>query len=128
MNLYDEISKVAYEIWLKKGMPAGNDMENWLEAEQIVYASLRQRDDSSIESIAYSVTTVAPISDQSISDQPISDQPISTGATEEKPAEKKKRGPYKKKQLETDKKATKKANTESKKTEKKPSSRKQRAE
>lgn len=62
MNIYDEIAKVAYEIWVKKGMPDGNDLENWFEAEQIVYASLRGNYDSSTEENEYSVTTVIPVS------------------------------------------------------------------
>ncbi|MCX8070552.1 MAG: DUF2934 domain-containing protein [Thermodesulfovibrionales bacterium] len=59
MDLYEEISKVAYEIWLKKGMPIGNDMENWLEAEQIVYASLRdKKEKDNLEVEAYSSAMV----------------------------------------------------------------------
>lgn len=59
MDLYEEISKVAYEIWLKKGMPVGNDMENWLEAEQIVYSSLRDdKNRDNLEVQAYSSTTI----------------------------------------------------------------------
>lgn len=59
MDLYEEISKVAYDIWLKKGMPSGDDLANWLEAEQIVYASLR--DNKSIDLLevdVYSTETV----------------------------------------------------------------------
>ena len=30
---YETISSRAYEIWLRKGCPRGQDQENWLEAE-----------------------------------------------------------------------------------------------
>lgn len=30
---YDQISKKAYEIWLSKGCPQGQDEANWKEAE-----------------------------------------------------------------------------------------------
>lgn len=36
MDLKDEITKVAYEIFIKSGSIPGRDMENWLEAESIV--------------------------------------------------------------------------------------------
>ena len=29
----EQISKRAYEIWLRKGRPLGQDTQNWLEAE-----------------------------------------------------------------------------------------------
>ncbi|GAB4193662.1 MAG: hypothetical protein Kow00105_07810 [Phycisphaeraceae bacterium] len=29
----EQISLRAYEIWLRKGRPMGQDLENWLEAE-----------------------------------------------------------------------------------------------
>ncbi len=38
MNLYEEISKVAYELYEKSGKAGGRDLENWLEAENIVRA------------------------------------------------------------------------------------------
>jgi hypothetical protein len=38
MNLYEEISKVAYELYEKSGKRGGRDLENWLEAENIVRA------------------------------------------------------------------------------------------
>lgn len=37
MDLKEEISKVAYEIFIKSGCIPGRDMDNWLEAERIVY-------------------------------------------------------------------------------------------
>ncbi len=36
MDLYEEIAKVAYEIYEKSGYIEGRDLDNWLEAERIV--------------------------------------------------------------------------------------------
>lgn len=36
MDLYDEIAKMAYELYEKKGGAEGRDLENWCEAERIV--------------------------------------------------------------------------------------------
>jgi len=33
---YDEVAKVAYDLFEKRGMFHGFDMEDWLEAEMIV--------------------------------------------------------------------------------------------
>ena len=30
---YDQIAARAYEIWAEKGYPAGQDLENWRQAE-----------------------------------------------------------------------------------------------
>lgn len=38
MILYDEIAKVAYELYEKSGKIEGRDLDNWLEAEKIVMA------------------------------------------------------------------------------------------
>lgn len=38
MNLHEEISKVAYELYLKRGCVHGHDLDDWLEAERIVLA------------------------------------------------------------------------------------------
>ncbi len=35
-NTYDEIARVAYELYEKRGKAHGNDMSDWLEAERIV--------------------------------------------------------------------------------------------
>jgi len=40
MDLYDEIAKVAYELYEKSGYTEGRDLDNWLEAERIVMARL----------------------------------------------------------------------------------------
>lgn len=118
MNLYDEISKVAYEIWLKKGMPAGNDMENWLEAEQIVYASLRQKNDPTIKDVTYSVATIASVSKEVPEKDILNPDSSSASESDVVPIVKKKRGPYKKRKASTEKKtrATKDKATEKKGT------------
>lgn len=36
MNLHDEIAKVAYELYLRRGCVHGHDLDDWLEAERIV--------------------------------------------------------------------------------------------
>lgn len=38
MDLHDEIAKVAYELYLKRGCVDGHDIDDWLEAEWIVLA------------------------------------------------------------------------------------------
>jgi len=42
MDIRDEISKVAYELYWKSGRVEGRDLENWLEAEKIVMARYRE--------------------------------------------------------------------------------------
>jgi hypothetical protein len=52
MNLHEEISKLAYELYEKGGRLGGNDLVNWLEAEKIVrtrYASKEKNGDEEIE-------------------------------------------------------------------------------
>ena len=43
MNLQEEISKVAYELYQKSGK-VGRDLENWLEAEKIVMAKYAKKE------------------------------------------------------------------------------------
>ena len=31
---HDQIARLAYEVWLRKGRPTGQDAENWREAEE----------------------------------------------------------------------------------------------
>ncbi|MFQ3573594.1 MAG: DUF2934 domain-containing protein [Thermodesulfovibrionales bacterium] len=88
MNIYDEISRVAYEIWVKKGMPEGNDLENWLEAEQIVYSSLREKGESGFEVKEYAFSTVvSPITETEAS--PVSEV-VNTVSSDGKPKTQKK--------------------------------------
>ena len=35
-GLHDEIARVAYELYKKRGMAHGHDLKDWLEAEKIV--------------------------------------------------------------------------------------------
>jgi hypothetical protein len=35
-TFYDEVSKVAYDLFDKRGMIHGHDMEDWLKSEMIV--------------------------------------------------------------------------------------------
>ncbi len=43
MNLHEEISKLAYELYEKSGR-AGRDLENWLEAEKLVMAKYAKKE------------------------------------------------------------------------------------
>jgi hypothetical protein len=38
MNLQEEIAKVAHELYERSGCINGRDVENWLEAEKIVFS------------------------------------------------------------------------------------------
>jgi Protein of unknown function (DUF2934) len=35
-NIYDEIAKVAHDLYERSGRVHGRDVQNWLEAERIV--------------------------------------------------------------------------------------------
>jgi hypothetical protein len=35
-GLHDEVARVAYELYKKRGRAHGHDLEDWLEAEKIV--------------------------------------------------------------------------------------------
>jgi hypothetical protein len=37
-NIYDEIAKVAHDLFEKSGRVQGRDVQNWLDAERIVLA------------------------------------------------------------------------------------------
>jgi len=43
MNIYDEIAKVAHELYVKGGFVHGRDVEDWLAAERIVRARHAER-------------------------------------------------------------------------------------
>lgn len=50
-NFHDEIVRVAYELYEKRGMVHGHDLEDWLEAERIVlerHAEDREHDADTI--------------------------------------------------------------------------------
>jgi hypothetical protein len=38
MNVRDEISRIAYELYVNSGYIQGHEFENWIEAERIVLA------------------------------------------------------------------------------------------
>jgi hypothetical protein len=42
MDLYDEIARVAYELYEKSGYIQGCDREHWLKAEKIVKGRLAE--------------------------------------------------------------------------------------
>jgi len=43
MKLYDEIAKIAHELYEKSGKAEGRDLDNWLEAERIVMARYKEQ-------------------------------------------------------------------------------------
>ncbi|GAB4409247.1 MAG: hypothetical protein OHK0032_04810 [Thermodesulfovibrionales bacterium] len=43
MNLHDEIAKVAYELYEKRGRVGGHDLDDWFEAERLVMARHAER-------------------------------------------------------------------------------------
>jgi len=48
VDLKEEISRVAYEIYKKRGTP-GQEEENWLEAERIVLERLSVQEPSKVD-------------------------------------------------------------------------------
>lgn len=50
MDLHEEISKVAYELYEKSGKAEGRDNYNWFEAERIVMAQQRVEEKFEAES------------------------------------------------------------------------------
>jgi hypothetical protein len=40
-GLSERISEVAYQLFLKRGLNHGNDLGDWLEAEQMVLAQIK---------------------------------------------------------------------------------------
>ncbi len=46
MNLYEEIAKVAYDLYEKSGRLGGCDLYNWLEAEKIVMARYASKENN----------------------------------------------------------------------------------
>ncbi|MBI1823603.1 MAG: DUF2934 domain-containing protein [Nitrospirae bacterium] len=43
-GLSEKISGVAYDLFLKKGAAHGNDLGDWLEAEQMVLAQIKSEE------------------------------------------------------------------------------------
>jgi len=50
MNLYDEIEKMAYELYEKSRKLEGRDLANWLEAERILMARYKKQEKLEAES------------------------------------------------------------------------------
>ena len=48
MDLYDEIAKVAYELYERSGRIEVRELDNWLEAERIVMARLAKEKKKSV--------------------------------------------------------------------------------
>ena len=46
MKLYDEIARIAYELYEKSGGREGRELDNWLEAERIVIARHAEQEKS----------------------------------------------------------------------------------
>ncbi len=44
MKWYDEIAKIARELYEKSGKAEGRDLDNWLEAEKIVMKRFREQE------------------------------------------------------------------------------------
>ena len=44
-NVHDEIARVAYGLYEKRGYTPGNDFSDWMEAEKIVKQKYCQRND-----------------------------------------------------------------------------------
>jgi len=54
MNMYDQISEVAYLIYEKNGKVQGRDLDNWLESERIVLAQNDTQQEDAIAKAAVS--------------------------------------------------------------------------
>ncbi|OGW40954.1 MAG: hypothetical protein A2Y97_03190 [Nitrospirae bacterium RBG_13_39_12] len=50
MKWYDEIAKIARELYEKSGKIEGRDLDNWLEAERIVMARYKEHEMREAES------------------------------------------------------------------------------
>jgi hypothetical protein len=54
MNLHEEISKLAYELYEKGGRLEGRDLDNWLDAQKIVRTRCASEDKNDNEVINWS--------------------------------------------------------------------------
>jgi len=41
-DLWERISQKAYELWEQRGRQEGNDLQNWLDAEEIVMDEIHE--------------------------------------------------------------------------------------
>jgi len=50
MNLHNEVEKMAYELYKKRGKAEGHDLDDWFEAERIIVAHHRVEEKLETES------------------------------------------------------------------------------
>jgi len=50
MNLHNEVEKMAYELYEKRGKAEGHDLDDWFEAERIIVALHRVEEKREAES------------------------------------------------------------------------------
>jgi len=50
-NMVDEISRVAYDLYEKRGFAPGNDFTDWLEAEKIVMKKYSKGISSNVKAV-----------------------------------------------------------------------------
>jgi hypothetical protein len=50
-NMLDEISRVAYDLYVKRGYAPGNDFADWLEAEKIVMKNYSKGIPSAVKAV-----------------------------------------------------------------------------
>ena len=50
-NMLDEISRVAYDLYVKRGYVPGNDFADWLEAEKIVMKKYSKGTPSAVKAV-----------------------------------------------------------------------------
>lgn len=58
-DLNEEIAKVAYDLYEKRGKSGGNDFDDWVKAEKIVterYAKLKKKEIDLMSEVAEKVT------------------------------------------------------------------------
>ena len=58
-DLNEEIAKVAYDLYEKRGRGNGNDLDDWVRAEKIVmgrYAKLKREEIDAMSEVAAKVT------------------------------------------------------------------------
>ena len=51
-DLYEEIARVAYDLWERTGCIHGCDIEHWCQAEQIVIARIMPAEEESQKKVA----------------------------------------------------------------------------
>lgn len=93
MNLYDEIARLAYELYEKKGRRHGCDFEDWLEAEIIVISGY-QSSEGGIQDTSASVkpkrqrkTTAVAVKKKSTRKSPDQEKPKPKRSTRKKKVE-----------------------------------------